>query len=56
MGGKNTLYHCVWCFASVSAFSHEVLGKMDFDCEQQLGKASKRLRRRWWEAEAEREI
>lgn len=41
-GGKIHLYHCVWCFASVSAFSHENFGKNGFDCEQH-GKA-KRVR------------
>lgn len=31
---KNTLYHCIWCCASVSAFSHENW-KNGFDCERQ---------------------
>lgn len=29
-GGKNTLYHCVWCFASVSAIFPRGLGKNGF--------------------------
>lgn len=36
--GKNTLYHCVWCFASVSAFSHEDREKWIWLRAEQHGK------------------
>ena len=40
---ENTLYHCIWCCASVSAFSHEIW-KNGFDCEQQRETESERER------------
>jgi hypothetical protein len=38
-----TLYHCIWCCASVSAFSQEIW-KNGFDCEQQRETESERER------------
>ena len=60
-GGKNTLYHCVWCFASVSALFPWELVKMDFHCEHWYdGVYAKWLREREregkWERERERKI
>jgi hypothetical protein len=38
-----TLYHCIWCCASVSAFPQEIW-KNGFDCEQQRETESERER------------
>lgn len=50
VGGKNTLYHCVWCFASVSAFSRGILGKMDLTASSSGKRASE------WGSKAGREV